>query len=447
MTTKLVSAVGSADGDTERNERPLDAWRVPVSEQGERFVQEIIRCVEYYECETGLRKRKRKPNDEMSFRQAITAVASDLAVYAIAAESHGIYLSLSHRKPAQKSRYRDPTATRKMSALLKMLSSPQLDLIKIDIGYETAKGKNRATVIRPSVAMMQLIAKYGLSLKDFGEVERTEPIELKTGKENYRDRGRRVDFEETARTLKLREQMQGINSYLAAANIRHVGPKAVDTNKRQMRRVFTCDSFESGGRLFGGFWQTMKKEERLRHLRINGEPVVELDFGQVMPRLMYAHAGVIPGMNDLYAIKGLGDQDRKGIKKVMSSMQFVMSPLKRFPKGTRKYFSEDVKVQDVTEAIMKTHPGIAHLFHTGIGHHCQYLESCILVEVLRILNSFTITALPIHDAIIVPVSAVEKAKRVMLHTFEVKTGQKGTVDVLTLQRLEENLQPQLPLVA
>lgn len=88
MTTKLVSAVGSADGGTER---PLDVWRVPVSEQGERFVQEIIRRVECYESETGRRKRKRKPKDELTFCQAITSVASDLAVYALAGESYGVY--------------------------------------------------------------------------------------------------------------------------------------------------------------------------------------------------------------------------------------------------------------------------------------------------------------------------------------------------------------------
>lgn len=38
-------------------------------------------------------------------------------------------------------------------------------------------------------------------------------------------------------------------------------------------------------------------------------------------------------------------------------------------------------------------------------------------------------------------------QRIMLHTFEVKTGQQGRVDVLTLQKLEDQLQPQLPLVA
>lgn len=446
MTAKLVSAIGSADGQIERDERPLDAWRIPVTEPGEQFVQEIILMVEAYECEVGLRKRKRRQKDAVIFYRALRAIVCDLAVYAIAGEGNGVYLSLFHRKPAQKSRYCDPTTTRKLSQLLQTLSSPKLDLIKIEIGYEAAKGKNRATVIRPSAGMMRLINKYGLSLQDFGEVERTEPIELKTGKENYRDRGRRVDYKETARTINLREQMQGINRHLATADIQYLGPKAVDTNKRQLRRVFTCNSFESGGRLFGGFWQTMKKIDRLRDIRINGETVVELDYGQVMPRLMYAHLGIYPMMEDLYAIEGF-EQERKGVKKVMSSMQFVMSPLKRFPKGTRKYFPKGVKVQDVTGAIMDTHPSIADLFHTGIGHHCQYLESCILVEVLRILNSFTLTALPIHDAIIVPASAVEKAKRIMLHTFAVKTGQKGTVDVLTLQKLEEELQPQLPLVA
>ena len=38
---------------------------------------------------------------------------------------------------------------------------------------------------------------------------------------------------------------------------------------------------------------------------------------------------------------------------------------------------------------------------------------------------------PIHDAILVPASAVAKAKSVMLYTFKRHTGQDGEVDVLT----------------
>ena len=90
-----------------------------------------------------------------------------------------------------------------------------------------------------------------------------------------------------------------------------------------------------------------------------------------------------------------------------------------------------MRVENVTEAIMAAHPEIAGEFFTGIGHRCQFRESQILVEVLRILNAYGITALPIHDAILVPASASTLAKRVMLHTFKRKTGIDGEVTILT----------------
>ena len=52
-----------------------------------------------------------------------------------------------------------------------------------------------------------------------------------------------------------------------------------------------------------------------------------------------------------------------------------------------------------------------------------------------------ITTLPIHDAIIVPASAVATAKSVMLSTFKMKTGLEGVVDVITKQQfVKEELQ-------
>jgi len=41
--------------------------------------------------------------------------------------------------------------------------------------------------------------------------------------------------------------------------------------------VFTQGRFGSGGRLYGGFWQHLRKETRLKGLFINREEVVELD--------------------------------------------------------------------------------------------------------------------------------------------------------------------------
>lgn len=56
------------------------------------------------------------------------------------------------------------------------------------------------------------------------------------------------------------------------------------------------------------------------------------------------------------------------------------------------------------------------------------------------LKDKDITALPIHDAIIVPVSAVATAKQVMLDVFKRRTGQDGVVDILTKHQFEDELQ-------
>ena len=81
----------------------------------------------------------------------------------------------------------------------------------------------------------------------------------------------------------------------------------------------------------------------------------------------------------------------------------------------------------MTDAVIAAHPEIASKFFRGVGDHCQFLESQILVEVLRILNAIGVTALPIHDAVLVPASASSLATRVMLYTFKRKTGIDGEV--------------------
>ena len=70
------------------------------------------------------------------------------------------------------------------------------------------------------------------------------------------------------------------------------------------------------------------------------------------------------------------------------------------------------------------------MLYCGLGHRCQFLESEILVSVLLRLGEAGITALRIHDAVLVPQSAVEIARATMLDVFKQKTGAEGQVDVL-----------------
>jgi hypothetical protein len=55
-----------------------------------------------------------------------------------------------------------------------------------------------------------------------------------------------------------------------------------------------------------------------------------------------------------------------------------------------------------------------HLFCTGIGFKLMFIESECLIDVLLALIDRSIVALPVHDAVIVPVSAVESAKAINL---------------------------------
>ena len=81
------------------------------------------------------------------------------------------------------------------------------------------------------------------------------------------------------------------------------------------------------------------------------------------------------------------------------------------------------------EAIEEAHPHIRHQFFTGIGHQTQFIESQVLVDVLLALKAHEITALPVHDAILVPASSQEKAREAMLTCFHRHTGLGGMVEV------------------
>ena len=72
-----------------------------------------------------------------------------------------------------------------------------------------------------------------------------------------------------------------------------------------------------------------------------------------------------------------------------------------------------------------------HLFFTGVGHQLQYIESEILVDVLLAMRERGLVGLPVHDAVVVPVSAMDQAREIMLDTFIAHTGIPGLVTIDT----------------
>ena len=86
--------------------------------------------------------------------------------------------------------------------------------------------------------------------------------------------------------------MSNINQWIRNADLNYMVPfhekdkHNYDLDCRLLKRYFTRDSFKSGGRLFGGFWQQLKKGHR-ENLLIDGDEIEGLDYSLMSPKILY----------------------------------------------------------------------------------------------------------------------------------------------------------------
>jgi hypothetical protein len=88
------------------------------------------------------------------------------------------------------------------------------------------------------------------------------------------------------------------------------------------------------------------------------------------------------------------------------------------PPGVRKTIPRTISLSEVLAAVKKRHPAIAQKFGASVGMQLMRKESDILVEVLLALKSKNITALPIHDAVLVNGDHAEEARDIMIRVFK-----------------------------
>lgn len=423
------------DDEEEERDRPFNAYRFAFSEDSKTIVQEAIRQLLNCEDRFALKKNKRRAKDQETFDLTVDALLSDLMHHHLAEYPGGIYLSRSNRVLGVKSRYRPRAYSKMFPYILDLMAKPEMAYIEQDIAVQV-EGVSRSTVIRPGSRLLDRIEEHGVQLGDLGEHPHGETIVLKRTKDadDYWDEGGLQEYDDNEATERYRAELADINDWLAAADLRFDPTgissfhTAFDIRSRRLRRIFTQGRFTSGGRLFGGFWQELRKQERRQGLYIGRDKAVELDYGQVGPRILYGMAGRQPPSSDLYAMPGYYQQ-RAGIKRVMSAMIFASDSLDRFPKATRSLFRRSDKIGEVTGEIERRHPLIKDSFYLGLGHDAQFIESQIMIDVLLTLKDRDIVALPIHDAVMVPVDAVSIAKEIMLDTFHRHAHVEGTVTV------------------
>jgi hypothetical protein len=399
------------------------------------LITEIQVQMSGYEAYYETRKRARRPADEVTYDRTVEAILCDLCAVALEPDNDSIHLPLSNKVLRSKSRYKGIALGKTLPAILDVMSAPEMDFVVVEKGHSTFKivdeelnvafAGGQQTILKAGPKLLSRMERFGITRDDLGPATEEEVLILRAPKRHSNSIAKYQEYEDDEATLALRQQMTDINAWLDTADITCSHPQ-MDPKHRRLRRIFNNSDFAQGGRLYGGFWQTMSADERQEHILIEDDWCVELDYGQMSLLLLYAEAQAqdhVP-VGDLYDLSeyGIPAECRKGIKKVMQAIINSPGVPRRLPKGARKHFPSRINLTDILGAVEKKHPVIFPLMTSGVGMQLFRKESDILVDVLETLRSEGIVALPIHDAVVVRDNNSHKAKAVMKKVFREHTG-------------------------
>jgi len=277
-------------------------------------------------------------------------------------------------------------------------------------------------------------------------------VRVKEKDENGVNRKRSVSITETSETLRMRENLGIINNALSrhwydleipddelsalqkrlADNPQN--ERIIRMDQRFLHRVFNDPDLQTGGRFYGGWWQNIPREYR-QHLAVNGKRMVELDYSNQHPSILYAQASVVrpadcysgvikpPLIQDRVATKDLRDM----VKAAFNAMLNSPKPLRQAPSGV-KPSKFGLKWAELSNAIIAFHEPIAHHFYTGVGLRLQRLDSDIAEKVLVHFALQGVAILPLHDSFLMHNGYETSLEPVMRSAFEEIVGTSPKID-------------------
>lgn len=415
------------------DDREFVPYRVPRGRWAELLVSEAIKDLLEDEERKRARTRKRKANDLRTFEATVSAVLCDAVYRELTAPGEWITVTFDKGILGCGGRYRAVALNTKFPDIVRALKDRQW--LELEVGYHQhpfRKGRpSKRTRVRAGDTLRRCwIDGGGLALDDFDLDDGEEVIVLHRRRKDHKDRGGAVDYQDTEVTDGYRSELRRINSWLRNAPLAldddFEGGAKVDLGNRRLCRIFNDGTFGRGGRLYGGFWQHMKSEDRLCEITIRGKPVVALDYGQTALRILYGIAGVQPHWTDGYLVPGL-EGHRLGVKKLLNAMLNRDTPLSRFPKGIRPLFPFTFNAGRAVSVIEQFHQPVRTHWRPRIGMELMFRESCILIDVLLRLIDRGIVALPVHDAVVVSEEDQEVTREIMLEVFLSHTSIQGEV--------------------
>jgi hypothetical protein len=429
----------------------LDKWLVPKAGSGlDAFATEMLKNIENIES----RKRARKTQDHRNFDRLVRCVVANLVKAAIDPPRSGGWLAVEyHNGRSKPSVYECRAFGKPWNTLAGLLEARGL-ITRREGSIPTNGHRGQAPSIRPTAEFAALVEH--LTPNEIAYERASDELLIVVSETEWTGssfNGTRAkvrkwrEFRPTDEVVALSQRVAAINAHLHTAKItleQAADQTIIETGREStsVRRYFFVSPalkdkdqslwFKCGGRLFGGFWQNMRKSDRA-NLRIEGQPIAEIDFSSMNAHIAYCIAELPPPDGDLYRIPGL-EGYRADVKMLFNALlskpqgqatnrwpQSIHASAAKLssdaPEGSHRpagaIVRSRIKPKDAVRLIAEFHPGIAHLFKAGRIGEIQYLESETLIAALEMLRADGVVALPIHDAILVPARDLEAGQRAM----------------------------------
>jgi hypothetical protein len=406
-----------------------------------QLAAETLAAVDRFETEHFPRTRARRPADRKRREDLVQALVANLAHSVLSPPQSGRLAIRAGNAAKPSTRQDHPAFGKQVRPLLSIMHEMGLLDFRLPIAM-----RGEVSSIAPTARFAERVLELGVRLSDFGYDGREEVLILTrnvgTRAAPIKDR---VEYEDTADTIGLRDEVRRVNAFLETADIEFLSDglsPIIDPRERLLKRRFVLlkadvePRLDRGGRLFGdGFWLNLAAGRR-GNIRIYGERVADLDFSSMFARLAYAQLGIEAPPGDLYAMAGLERGYRSGVKLAFNVLLFD-------GKGQRRKWPEAMGIGLGTDAearrdpsseaaqcdgllpagwedprrlrqvILEKHPSLSKAFGRGLGWGLMFTESRILMAALSELMERGIVALPMHDGLLCAQSRKEEAAEVM----------------------------------
>lgn len=335
-----------------------------------------------------------------------------------------------------------------------------LGYIDVEIGFKSITGStipSQATKFRRTAKLDDLLATFGIDVANREDHFRNRhpsetlpcPIEMrnastkKYGNFGEKTRGKKVKPNFSSPKVRHeRDRMRRMNNFLfrqtfaydhmvEGATIPFSGLVRIFNNENKRGPKF------EGGRMYARFsgYQSLQKGLR-QGLRINGEPVAEIDVGSCFLAIFtHQNDGKVDPSVDMYVGCSIPrDIAKKFVGQTMGSQKLP----RQWAKELKDEWIKDqenagvanpTKLQDaypiakVRAAVLEALPVLRRWNDSPIRWgNLFYDESEAMLAAMEDLMEQGIVSLPLHDALIVPVSKVEEAKSAITKAFQAVIG-------------------------